>query len=141
MSRVARFRVATRATGHRRQVYVHVYDNQQELARIHTEARGFEYDPLDDIAGGVVMQTGYRWPEPDVSPIVVMRLWTGQLTGRTIAHEAVHCATTFYFMDSVAGWDSRARTALIGDDEPLAYAVGDIAAEVTQHLYRLGLIT
>lgn len=137
---VARTRVATRATGIRRQVFVHVYDDKAQMARAHTEARGGVYRPEDDIAGGVAIQQGFPWPRPECTPIVVMRLWTGQLTTRTIAHEATHAAAAFFFMDSVPGWDSRARSLLLGDHEPLAYLVGDIAAEVVAELYRLRLL-
>jgi hypothetical protein len=69
-----------------------------------------------------------------------MRLWTGQLTTRTIAHESLHAAALIAFMDALPGWDSRARTLLIGDNEPLAYAVGDITSEVVRNLYRLRLL-
>lgn len=137
---IERFRVATTATGFRRQVFVHIYDNKEELAKAHCKARETSYDPSDDIAGGVVIQQGFRWPQPQTGPVVVMRLWTKQLTTRTIAHEATHAAAAFYFMDSVPGWDSRARTHLIGDHEPLAYLIGDITAEVVAWLYRLGLL-
>ena len=34
---IQRFRVATRATGIRRQVFVHIYEDRDELARRHTE--------------------------------------------------------------------------------------------------------
>ena len=141
MTMVARFRVATRATGHRRQVFVHVYDDREELARAHAAARDRPYDEHEDTAGGVVIQQGFRWPKPEVTPITVMRLWTGQLTTRTIAHEAVHAAAPFHFMDCTPGWDSRARPLLMGDNEPLAYAVGDISADVSANLYRIGLLT
>ncbi len=67
-----------------------------------------------------------------------MRLWTAQLSTRTIAHEATHAATAFFFMDSVSGWDTRARSVLIGDHEPLAYLVGDITADTIRNLYRHG---
>lgn len=136
-----RFRVATKATGVRRQVFVHVYDDREVLARAHTQARDRAYNPENTIAGGVVVQQGYRWPLPEYGPIIVMRLWTGQLTTRTIAHESTHAATTLYFMDCVPGWDSRARSVLIGDDEPLAYLIGDITAEVVSKLYELKLLT
>ncbi|ARC55992.1 hypothetical protein AS850_02750 [Frondihabitans sp. 762G35] len=140
MTMVARFRVASRATGIRRQVFVHVYDDRQEMARAHTEARKMKYDPTANIGGGLAVQQGYRWPRPDVTPIVVMRLWVGQLTTSTVAHEAVHAATTFFFMDCVPGWDSRARSVLLGDDEPLAYLVGDIASAVIAKLYENRLL-
>lgn len=140
MTLVLRTRVATRATGIRRQVFLHVYDDREQMAKAHTKARGMEYDPADDIAGGVAIQQGFRWPQPDPAPIVVMRLWTGQLTTRTIAHEATHAAAAFYFMDSTAGWNTRARTVFMGDHEPLAYLVGDIAAEVVKELYRVELL-
>ena len=73
---IERFRVATRATGIRRQVFVHIYEDRDELARRHTEARNMPYDPEADIAGGVVTQQGFHWPTPDYTPIIVMRLWT-----------------------------------------------------------------
>lgn len=140
---VARFRVATRATGFRRQVFVHVYDDQAEMARAHTKACGRVYDPEADIGAGLAVQQGYRWPQPEFSPIVVMRLWTGQLTTNTVTHEAVHAATTFYFMDCVQGWNSRARTVLLGAgrDEPLAYCVGNITSAVVQKLYAHGFFS
>lgn len=140
MTMVARTRVATRATGIRRQVFVHVYDDREQMARAHTKARDRVYRPEDGIAGGVAVQQGFSWPRPEYTPIVVMRLWTEQLTTRTITHEATHAATAFYFMDSVPGWDTRARSLLMGDHEPLAYLVGDIAAEVVSELYRLRLL-
>ncbi|KQQ22547.1 hypothetical protein ASF48_05015 [Rathayibacter sp. Leaf299] len=136
-----RFRVATTATATRRQVWVHVYEDRQEMARAHTTARDMPYDPDNDIHGGVVCQQGFHWPSPQPGPVIVMRLWTGQLTTRTIAHEATHAATILFFMDYIRGWDSRARPYLMGDNEPLAYAIGDISADVIAHLYRLGLIT
>lgn len=136
---VARFRVATRASGIRRQVWVHVYDDREQMARAHQAQRGREYDPDDDIAGGVAYG-GFPWPRPDGLPIVVMRLWTGQLTTRTVAHEATHAATAFYFMDCIPGWDSRARTHLLGAEEPLAYMIGDLTSEVIAALYRFKLI-
>ena len=135
---LTRFRVATRATGHRRQVWVHVYDDRAELARRHCEARGRPYD--DSVYGGVSISGGWHWPHPDPQPPVVMRLWTGQLTTRTIAHEALHAAALFTLMDVMPGWDSRQRTLLIGDNEPMAYAVGDITAEVVAGLYRARLL-
>lgn len=135
---IARFRVATRACGPRRVVHVHVYDDQERLARQHARDRGIPHDP--DTAGGVTIRGGWYWPHPDPQPPIVMRLWTGQLTTRTIAHEALHAAAFIALMDALPGWDSRARTLLIGDNEPLAYAVGDIAAEVVRNLYRLRLL-
>ena len=139
---IARFRVATRASGPRRQVYVHVYDDQQQMARAHMEARGREYDPAADIGGGMATQTqtGFSWPSPDPGPVLVIRLWTGQLTTRTIAHEATHAGAVIYFLDSMSGWDSRARGILLGNNEPMAYAVGDITADIIAGLYRLGLL-
>lgn len=137
---IERFRVATRASGIRRQVFVHVYDDREELAREHCKARDRDYDPAADIAGGVVIQQGFHWPKPDYTPIVVMRLWTNQLTTKTISHEAVHAATAFYFMDGIPGWDSRARSHLMGDHEMLAYLVGDITSEVVKQLYKIKLL-
>ncbi|WP_114589412.1 hypothetical protein [Microbacterium arborescens] len=137
---VERFRVASRATGVRRQVEVLVYDDRLELARAHAADRGYEFDPEDDVAGGVVIRSGFAWPRPDPGPIVVMRLWTGQLTTRTVAHESTHAAAAFFFMDSVPGWDSRARSVLIGNHEPLAYLIGDFSSEVIRNLYRVGLL-
>lgn len=134
-----RFRVATRASGIRRQVWVHVYDDREEMARAHQKHRQHEYVPGSDIAGGVAYG-GFPWPRPDRTPIVVMRLWTGQLTTRTVTHESTHAASAFFFMDCVAGWDSRARTYLIGNHEPLAYMIGDLTSEVIAGLYRLDLI-
>lgn len=133
---IGHFRVATRASGVRRQVFVHVYDDQEDLARAHAKARGSEYDPDGDVAGGVSWTGDWYWPRPPADRlIVVMRLWTGQLTTRTIAHEATHAAAALYFADSLRGWHSRARAVLAGDHEPLAYLIGDIAAEVTAGLY------
>lgn len=142
MTMVARFRVATRASGRRRQVYVHVYDDQQQMARAHTEARGREYDPADDIGGGMATQTsaGFSWPAPDPGPVLVIRLWTGQLTTSTVAHEATHAGAVIYFLDVMPGWDSRARGILLGNHEPLAYAVGDITSDIIAGLYRHGLL-
>lgn len=137
---IERFRVATRASGIRRQVFVHIYDDLEQLKREHCKARDVTYDPDADIAGGVVTQQGFRWPTPEYTPIVVMRLWTGQLTTKTVAHEAVHAASTFYFMDGIPGWDSRARTFLMGDHEMLAYLVGDITSDVIKQLYKLKLL-
>lgn len=134
-----RFRVATRASGVRRQVWVHVYDDRAAMHRAHYKALGKPYDPDEDVAGGVVFTGDWHWPRPtNGRPIVTMRLWAGQLTTRTIAHESLHAAAAIYFADVMAGWDSRQRTLLSGDNEPLAYLVGDIAAEVVAGLYRLG---
>jgi hypothetical protein len=138
MTMVARWRVATRTTGMRRQVFVHVYDDRLQLARVHSEARKRPFNP--DAAGGVAIQQGYRWPRPEVTPIMVMRLWTGQLTAETIAHESVHCAAAFYFMDRISGWDSRIRTTMLGDHEPLAYCVGHLTELITSGLEHRGLI-
>jgi hypothetical protein len=139
---VARFRVATRASGRRRQVQVHVYDDRAQMAQAHMEARGREYDPTADIGGGMATQTtsGFSWPAPDPGPVLVVRLWTGQLTTRTIAHEATHAAAVIYFLDSMAGWDSRARGILLGNHEPMAYAVGDITSDIIAALYRHRLL-
>lgn len=132
-----RFRVATRASGLRRQVWVHVYEDRDLLHRAHYRALEKPYVPGDDVAGGVTFTGGWRWPKPDPGPIVVMRLWTGQLTTRTIAHESTHAGCALYAADVMPGWDSRMRTLVLGDQEPLAYLIGDIAAEVTAGLYRL----
>lgn len=137
---IHRFRIATRATGIRRQIFVHIYDDRDDLAREHCKARGKPYDPDADIAGGVVIQQGFPWPSPDYTPIIVMRLWAGQLTTKTVAHEAVHAAAPLYFMDGIPGWHSRARAFLIGDHEMLAYLVGDITSEVVKQLYKLKLL-
>jgi hypothetical protein len=136
---IDRFRVATRASGMRREVYVHIYEDREELARAHAAARGRPYLADQDVAGGVSTLTrGYHWPRPVGEIWTVMRLWTGQLTTRTIAHEATHAAACFVMYDAMSGWDARLRTFLNGDNEPMAYAVGDIAAEVTAQLYRRG---
>lgn len=135
---IARFRVATTATGQRRQVYVHIYDDRDELARRHCADRNQPYDP--SVAGGVSVRGGWHWPKPDPQPLLLMRLWTGQLTTRTIAHESLHAAAILTFMDVMPGWDSRQRTLLLGDNEPLAYTVGDLTAEVIASLYRMRLI-
>lgn len=119
-------------------MWVHVYDDRDELRAMHAKYRGCA--PHDDIAGAVVFTQGFRWPAPVPGPIVVMLLWTEQLTTRTIAHEATHAAAGFAFMDDVRGWDSRARAYLMGNHEALAYTVGDISSEVVRHLYRLKLL-
>jgi hypothetical protein len=141
----ARFRVATRATGIRRQVYVHVYDDREQMARAHHEGRGRVYDEArdGDTAGGLAVQTraGWRWPRPDPGPVLVMRLWTGQLDIRTVAHESTHAANSLYFMDRMKGWDTRARSVLFGDDEPICYAVGDLTEDILGHLHHRGLLT
>jgi hypothetical protein len=138
---IARFRVATRATGYRREVYVHIYDDREELARAHAKTRGKTYQPDDDVAGAVSTAThGYHWPHPDGEVWTIMRLWTGQLTTRTIAHEALHAAACMVMYDALPGWDARLRTFLNGDNEVMAYAVGDITADVIAGLYRLKLL-
>jgi hypothetical protein len=138
---IARFRVATRATGTRREVFVHVYDDREELARAHAKTRHREYKPEDDVAGGVsTMTMGYHWPHPDGEVWQIMRLWTEQLTTRTIAHEATHAAACLVMYDSMPGWNARLRTFLNGDNEPMAYAVGDITADVIAALYRLKIL-
>jgi len=136
---LARFRVATRATGVRRQVWVFVFDDLEQLGRSHAAVHKRDYDPDDDIAGSVTIQQGFRWPSPDPGPAIVMRLWTGQLTASTIAHEAVHVATALYFMDVLPAWDTRARTVLMGTHEPLAYVVGDLTQRINDCLHRLHL--
>lgn len=138
---IDRFKVATRATGNRREVFVHVYDDREELARAHAVTRGKEYVQDNEVAGGVsTMTKGYHWPKPDGEVWTIMRLWTGQLTTRTIAHEATHAAACMVMYDAMPGWDSRLRTFLNGDNEAMAYAVGDISAEVTRLLYERGHI-
>ena len=133
-----RFRVATRASGIRRQVWVHVYENRAEMHQAHYRALEKPYNPDDDVAGGVVFTGGWRWPKPaNGHPVVTMRLWTGQLTTRTIAHEATHAACALYAADVMPGWDSRQRALVLGDNEALAYLIGDISAEVIAGLYRL----
>lgn len=132
---VARFRIASRATGIRRQVEVLVYDDREQMARAHCAHRGIQYDP--DVGAGVAYR-GFHWPKPDPQPVVVMRLWTGQLSTRTISHESTHCAAAFFFMDGVAGWNSRARTVLMGNHEPMAYLVGDFTASIVDRLFKLG---
>lgn len=134
------FRVATTATNRRRTVYVHLYDDVEELALQHCKARNMAYSPGSDIGGGLAVQQGHMWPSPEYGPVTVMRLWTGQLTTRTIAHEATHAAAYMYFMDCLPGWDTRARTVLGGGHEPLAYAVGDITARVIEGLYERGYL-
>jgi hypothetical protein len=136
---IDRFKVATRATGRRREVFVHIYDDREGLAKAHALARGKAYEPGGDVAGGVSSMTrGYHWPHPDGEIWLVMRLWTDQLTTSTIAHEAFHAAACMTMFDVMPGWDSRLRTFLNGDNEPTAYAVGDIASEVTRRLYQRG---
>jgi len=143
---ISRFRVATRSSpdgsGIRRQVYVHVYDDKAEMQKAHAKARGRTWEPGQDVAGGMAVQTraGFEWPSPDPGPVLVIRLWTGQITTRTIAHEATHAAAVIFFMDHVPGWESRARGIYLGNNEPLAYAVGDITAEIVAGLYRLKLL-
>lgn len=146
---IDRFRVATRAAeynreaqraGIRRAVYVHIYDDRNEMARAHARALGRVIERLDEVAGGMAAQTthGFRWPSPDPGPVLVIRLWTGQLTTRTIAHEATHAAAVIYFLDHLDGWESRARGIMLGNNEPLCYAVGDITADIVQQLYKRG---
>jgi len=137
---LARFRVATTATGIRRQVFVHIYQHQHEMAEAVKNARGEEPPHGVTIGGALDIQQSYQWPQPEQAPIVVMRLWIGQLTAHIVAHEATHAAAAFYFMDCVRSWDSRARHHLRGDHEPLAYLVGDITSEVNDGLHRLGLL-
>lgn len=138
---IDRFKVATRATGVRREVFVHIYDDRDELARAHAHTRRKVYDSTQDIAGGVSTLTlGYHWPHPDGEVWTIMRLWTEQLTTRTIAHEATHAAACLVMYDAMKGWNSRLRTFLNGDNEPMAYAVGDISADVVAALYRRGHI-
>jgi hypothetical protein len=115
-----------------------IYDDKTELGIAHHRDRQKPFD--EDTAGGVVIRSGFHWPKPDPQPVVVMRLWTGQLTTRTVAHEATHAAAAFYFMDCTPGWDSRARAMLMGDHEPLAYLIGDLTSEVIANLYRLRLL-
>lgn len=144
-----RFRVATRsaeysdeaqASGTRRNIYVHIYDDVNEMRAAHAMALGKGLETLDHCAGGMAAQTthGYHWSKPDPGPVLVIRLWTGQLTTRTIAHEATHAAGVIYFMDHLRGWNSRARGIMLGDNEPLCYAVGDITADIILQLYKRG---
>lgn len=143
---LARFRVATRASGDgvgiRRQVYVHIYDDLVELQKAHAKALGHEWVEGENVAGGMASQTrvGFSWPKPDPGPVLVIRLWTQQLTTRTIAHEAGHAAAVIFFMDHLPGWDSRARGIYMGNNEPLCYAIGDITAEIVSGLYKIGLL-
>jgi hypothetical protein len=146
---IDRFRVATRAAeyrpeaqaaGIRRNVYVHIYDDREELAHAHAAALGKDPATLGDMAGGQATQTthGFPWPKPDPGPVLVIRLWNQQLTTRTIAHEATHAAAAIFFMDHLPGWEARARGIYLGDNEALCYAVGDITSEIVRMLYKRG---
>jgi len=145
------FRVATRsaeytpeaqAAGIRRTVHVHIYDDRDELIRAHARALGKDPATLGDMAGGMAAQTthGFPWPRPDPGPVLVVRLWTAQLTTSTIAHEATHAAAAIFFMDHLSGWDARARGIFLGDNEPLCYAVGDVTAGIIAQLYKRGYL-
>ncbi len=119
---------------------MHVYDDIVDMQKAHAKALRREWVDGQDVGGGMAVEQGFSWPRPDPGPALTIRLWTGQLTTRTIAHEATHAAAVIYLMDHLPGWHSRARPILMGDNEPLAYAVGDITAEIVRGLYKIGLL-
>lgn len=132
-----RFQVATSASGQRRTIDVWVYDTLEEL-----RAAAHRFNPLRSFidAAGCFQHSGYRWPSPEQAWFGIIRLYRGQLTTETIAHESTHAAAEIYFADCTQ-WDSRARAHFRGDNEPLAYMVGQLASRITAQLYRIGALT
>jgi len=134
---VARFRVTTTATGRRRTVLVLVYDQVEDMRREASAGDGQDHSRADGVCQ---LTRGYRWPMPDHVPLVI-RLHRGELYTEVIAHEATHAAAEIIRADAVPGWDTRARTVLRVDFEPLAYAVGELTQRIVSRCFRLGLLT
>ncbi|MDR6794383.1 hypothetical protein J2X12_002880 [Pseudarthrobacter oxydans] len=133
-----RFQVATRATGFRRVVQVHVYEDLDEL-RAATQRQWTTSEGHSD-AAATCTSFDSLLPAPEHShTVAVIRLWTGQLTTRTVAHEVTHAAMHIYFLDRLRQYAQARRHLHIGNEE-IAYMVGDMSSDVIERLYRLGLL-
>lgn len=137
MTGFERFSVSSRATGVRRSVLVHVYEDREALLAA-ANAFGF---PEQSAPGGLTHSFGYPHPAPEhLRHMALIRLHRGQLDSNTIAHEAAHAALHIYFGDC-AKWHSRARAHVTGNNEPLAYLIGDLTGAIHFKLHELGLTT
>lgn len=133
-----RFQVATRVTGCRRVVQVHVYEDLEEL-RAATQ-RQWTTSVGHSTAGATCTSFDSVLPAPKHGhTVAVIRLWTEQLDTRTIAHEVTHAAMHIYFLDRLKQF-SRAHPHMHIGNEDVAYMVGDMTSDVVQHLYRIGLL-
>lgn len=145
MTAIARFRVATRATGTRRTATVFVYATTADLRiaanrfSLHHAEPPWAPETHDD-TDGCCQIAGYRWPQPERTHLAVIRLAVGHLGTGLIAHEATHAAAEFTFADTVPDWDAPAREHLHGANEPLAYAAGHLTAGIVVGLRRRGLV-
>lgn len=133
---ILRFPVATRATGARRVVQVHLYDDVDELraaTNAQLPAAGTNAD-----AAATCTSFGTMVPAPRHGhTVAVIRLWVGQLTVRTIAHEVTHAAMHIYMMDRVRLY-SRAWSHVHVSNEPVAYMVGDLSSDIIARLQLAG---
>lgn len=133
---IHRFQVATSVTGFRRVVQVHLYDDVEKM-------RAATCAQLPSPGGhaeayGTCTSFGTRVPAPEhAHTVAVIRLWTGQLTVQTIAHEVSHAALHIYMMDKIRR-HSRAWPHIHVANEPLAYMVGNMTSDVVDRLQKAG---
>jgi hypothetical protein len=133
-----RFSVRSSATGTARAVLVHVYDTKADLL---TAARAFGSEVSEADTGAITHSFGYRFPPPEsMRHMALIRLHLGQLDSETISHEVTHAAMHVYFADR-ARWHSRARAHMTGDNEVIAYLIGELTGRIHARLHQLGHIT
>jgi len=132
-----RFQVSSRATGVRRTLDVWVYDDVEAMR---AAARRFFPEHAYLTTGACCQIPGYRFPRPAGPWFGIIRYFRGQLDTETIVHEIAHAAMEIYFADCTS-WDSRTRAHFRGDNEAIAYLVGELASRVTQGMRRAGIRT
>jgi hypothetical protein len=133
---IHRFQVATSVTGSRRVVQVHLYDDVDDM-RAATQA---QLPSPHGHGGAYATCTSFGTPVPAPKhghTVAVIRLWTGQLTVQTIAHEVSHAALHIYMMDKIRR-HSRAWPHIHVANEPLAYMTGNLTSDVISRLQGAG---
>lgn len=134
-----RFQCSTTASGRRRTVQVHVYDDVERMRRAASQWRA-KPDSHYDRAEGVTHCVERRRYEPDGTVVIhpsagIIRLWTGRLTTEVVAHEAAHMACGIYRMDH----NGNDPNEDMEDEEVLCYLVGELTRGIVNGLYRHGV--
>jgi len=130
------FSVGTSHTGARRFVQVHLYDDVDKLRA----AAHKQLPTSHEYAAATATCTSFGTPVPAPKhghTVAVIRLWTGQLNVRTIAHGVAHAAMHIYMMDAIRR-HSRAWPHIHVANESVAYLVGDLSSDIIARLQGAG---
>lgn len=131
------FRISSRATGERRFVTVHVYDEQEAMLRDAERYNGHEHDPrVAAVTQGFTRISIAADGSETARYTPIVRLHRGALGTAVIVHELNHAAVGIY--GSTLHGDELAADLLDHANETLAYLASDLTWKLVDLLYGAG---